>query len=66
MTATLHVATQGEECEHALDKPGQDHTLEASDRCWTPADDCGGHYRNILAPERKSGQLGDKGKPLSV
>ena len=52
------MATRRAECERALDKPGQDHTLEASNRRWTPADDRDGDYRHFL----KSGQLGDKGK----
>lgn len=56
------LATRRAERERARDKPGQDHTLEASDRRWTPADDRDGRYKRSSARERKSGQLGDEGK----
>ena len=57
------MATRRAERERARDKPGQDHTLEATnDRRWTPADDRDGRYKRSSARERKSGQLGDEGK----
>lgn len=56
------LASRRAERERARDKPGQDHTLEASDRRWTPADDRDGRYKRSSARERKSGQLGDEGK----
>ena len=48
------LATRRAERERARHKPGQDHTFEASDR--------DGRYKRSSARERKSGQLGDKGK----
>ena len=56
------MASRRAERERARDKPSQDHTLEATDRRWTPADDRDGRYKRSSARERKSGHLGDEGK----
>ena len=57
------MATRRAERERARDKPGQDHTLEATtDRRWNPIDDRDGRYKRSSGRERKSGHLGDEGK----